>query len=124
MVCFRVMKELRERGYEIHDEKTFTTSETGLPALRPDIVALKDNHVYVTDIPHVYETSRATFTNAFNMKVSFHVSIVGSRSSFRHGQLSIWQQFGFKDSELHYLALNCTENSLYSRVSSIIMDIG
>jgi len=130
-VCSRVVAKLRERGFDVFVEKAFNTDVTGLPLLRPDIIAVKDNHAFVIDIQNVYECSGASFTNAYNLKVqkytplvraikerhrcsevTFRILVVGSRGSFHHGHLSMWYSFGFTSSELKYLAINCMENSL------------
>ena len=130
-ICSRVVSKLRERGFDVFIERAFSTDVTGLPLLRPDIIAVKDNRAFVIDIQNVYECSGASFTNPYNLKVqkytplveaikerhrcsevTFHIFIVGSRGSFHHGHLKMWHKFGFTSSELKYLAINCMESSL------------
>jgi hypothetical protein len=130
-VCSRVVKKLKERGFDVFVEKAFNTDVTGLPMLRPDIVAVKSEHAYVLDVQAVYESSGASFTNAYDFKVqkytpliqaikdrhkckdvTIHGLIIGSRGSFHHGHLRIWNEIGFTSSELKYMAINCMENSL------------
>ena len=131
LICERVMKKLKERGFEVFREKAFTTDITGLPILRPDIVAVKARLALVLDIQCVYETSGASFINAYDLKVQkyspliqaikdrhqcddvkVHALVIGSRGSFHYGHLSIWYNLGFTSSELKYLSLNCLESSL------------
>jgi hypothetical protein len=131
-VCARVVKKLKERGFQVYVEQAYTTDETGLPTLlRPDIIAVKLDHAYVLDVQAVYESSGASFINAYKFKVdkytpliqaiknrhkckdvTIHGLIIGSRASFHHGHIRIWNEFGFSSSELKYMALNCLENSL------------
>jgi hypothetical protein len=130
-VCSRVVIKLNQRGYKTFVEKPFTTDTTGLPTLRPDIVAVKDNQAYIIDIQNVYEKTSASFTNAQTLKtekympliqhvkdrhncsdVSFLILIVGSRGSYHNGHLKLWYQIGFSSSELKYIAINCMENSI------------
>jgi hypothetical protein len=131
LVCLRVVNKLKERGFEVFVEKAFSADVTGLPTLRPDIVAVKSNQAYILDVQAVYEKSGASFINAYNLKVqkytpliqavkdrhrctdvTVHGLIIGSRGSFHHGHLNIWHQLGFTSSELKYLSINCMESSL------------
>jgi hypothetical protein len=129
-ICFRVAKKLKERGYTVFIEQSFTKT-AGLLRLRPDIIATKDNHAYIIDIQCVYECSCASFINVRDSKVlkyspleeavkerynclnaSTHCLVIGSRGSLFHGHLHEWMQFGFSSSELRYLSLNSIENTL------------
>jgi hypothetical protein len=130
-VCNRVINKLKERGFVVFSEKAFMADTTGLNTLRPDIIAVKNNHAYLLDVQCVYETSNASFINAYNYKVqkytplvqavkdrhccvevTIHCLVIGSRGSLYHNHLSIWYSLGFTSSELKYLSLNCMENSL------------
>ena len=128
-ICSRVVKKLRERGFTVFSEKAFPRPD--LPTLRPDIIAIRDDQAYILDVQCTYETSNASFINAYNLKVqkyaplaeivketykcisvTTHGLIIGSRGSYYYNQLYIWYSLGFTTFDLKYMSLNAMENSL------------
>ncbi|CAF3000950.1 unnamed protein product [Rotaria sp. Silwood2] len=130
-ICSRVVNKLKERGYMVLVEKAYTVSTNDFRILRPDIIAIKEDHGYILDVQCVYESSGASFIFAENHKkekytplieiiknefncpnVKILILTVGSRGSFYHKHLYCWYELGFTTSELRFVAISCMENSL------------
>ncbi|MCC7304188.1 reverse transcriptase family protein [bacterium] len=130
-ICTRVAQKLKERGFNIIQEKRFVVPNDNLKILKPDLIVIKNNKVNILDVQVVYETSGAAFSNAYQRKVEkytqliplvrqefkcesveIHGLIIGARGSFLHNHINIWRALEFTNTDLQFLAIHALENSL------------
>lgn len=137
-ICKKVSQKLSETGFQVYIEKSFPDPNRIGCSLRPDIIAVKNNHAWILDVSAIYERSGATFINAYQTKTNkyepilasvkdyfqctgaeVHGLIVGSRGSYYHNQLHIWYKLGLSSTDLKFIAIGCMEDSI--KIGSLFM---
>lgn len=138
-ICSRVSDKLVEHGYQVHKEKSFPDPNRIGCTLRPDIIAIKDDHVLILDVAAIYERTGATFINAYQTKVhryepilksvkihfqcttgEIHGLVIGSRGSYYHKHLHLWHKIGLSTTDLKFIAIGCMEDSIKIALTRII----